>query len=104
MNLNFLESPLKKASTSELHIHKDLSLKIGYGVVGSVVTVLMSIGIWVGTHATRLTNVEARIDRQKEWIQGTIESTDKKLDALTDINTRLSRIEGALGVKAESKK
>lgn len=63
-------------------VSDDKYLKISYGVVGSLVTLLVMIGIWVGTHATRLSNVEARADRQSQFIQETNTKVDGKFEKL----------------------
>jgi hypothetical protein len=69
---------------SELEVRDDLYVKISYGIVGSAVTVLMGIGIWVGTHAARLANVEARQERTVSWIKETNISNDKRFETLDD--------------------
>jgi len=68
--------------SKELELKDDAYLRISYGLTGSFITILVVIGIWVGTHAARLSNAEARIDRQKEWISDTNNKVDKKFEVL----------------------
>jgi hypothetical protein len=67
-----------------MDVREETNLKISYTIAGSLITMLVMIGIWVGTHAARLTNVEARVDRQVTWIKETNSTVDKRFDTLDE--------------------
>lgn len=53
---------------------------VSLGMVGSIVTALVLVGLWCGR------------------LEGKVTAQEKQIDVLRNIDTRLSRIEGKLGI------